>query len=120
MKKHLLISACLVSVFYFGMTSKSTVDKATSTIIVDNEKLRVVEFVSNTGEGACGLGMHEHEPHLTIILTDGSVQIHHGDGLEQEFDLKAGTTLWSEAEKHEAINTGDEILKVLLVYLKEQ
>ncbi|MBN2882598.1 MAG: hypothetical protein JXN10_03650 [Clostridia bacterium] len=119
MKKLSLILGCLVGSIIFAFGNEPAKNGDPGQVILENEKLRVVQYSSMPGEGTCGSGMHEHEAHLTIILTSGVVRVTHEGGDAHVFDLEAGTTLWAEAEKHEAINSGDGILKVLLVYLKE-
>jgi hypothetical protein len=119
MKKLSLILGCLAGSIIFVFGDEPAKNGDSGQVVLENEKLRVVQYISMPGEGTCGQGIHEHEAHLTIILTDGSVRITHAEGDTHVFDLEAGTTLWSEAEKHEAINGGDDALKVLLVYLKE-
>jgi len=49
--------------------------------------------------------MHEHDPHLTIELTAGTIQLTTPDGVSSEFQLTYGLTLWSEAGEHEAVNS---------------
>jgi len=80
--------------------------------------LKVVEYASTPGKDACGKGMHSHSPHLTIFLTDALIRLTTKDGKSQDFDIKAGFTLWSEAETHLAINNGSKPAKVYLVEVK--
>lgn len=119
MKKILLISACLVGLFINGISQGTNPEPDDGQVIIDNDKLRVVEFISSPGKSVCGPGMHDHDQHLTILLSDGKVKITAPDHQSQEYELKSGTTLWSEAETHEAVNVGDNVIQVLLVYLKE-
>ena len=118
MKKFLLISVCCVGLFYYGMGLEPNPVDENGRIIVDNDKLQVVEFIGSPGKSVCGLSMHEHKPHLSILLTDGAVKVTTPDKKSQEFDFKSGTTLWSGADIHEAVNIGDNEIRVLLVYLK--
>jgi hypothetical protein len=118
MKKILFISVCLVGLFYNGISLEQNSEGDNGRIIVDNDKLQVVEFISSPGKSSCGPSMHEHKPHLTILLTDGAVKITTPDNKSRELELKSGTTLWSGADIHEAVNIGDNVMKLLLVYLK--
>ncbi len=119
MKKLSLILGGLVGSIILAFGNEPVKNGDSGQVILENEKVMVVQYISMPGEGTCGTGMHEHEAHLTIILTGGAVSVIHEGGEAHVFDLEAGTTLWSEAEKHEVINSGEDVLKVLLVYLKE-
>ncbi|WP_162339652.1 cupin domain-containing protein [Cyclobacterium salsum] len=88
-------------------------------VILDNEKLTVIEHSSLPQGDVCGEGMHHHEPHLTVILTDAKVQITPENGESQVVEVKSGTSLWFESETHSVINKGDKLTKMVLVYLKE-
>lgn len=85
---------------------------------LENDKLKVIEFVSNPGKDACGKGMHSHVPHLTVFLTDASIRLTTPEGKVQDFLLKKGFVLWSDAETHMAANNGTEPVRVYLVELK--
>ena len=119
MKKLLMISVCLTGLnfFGFGMDNPGSTG-STEQVVVDNDELRVVEFTSEPGKDVCGIGMHSHEPHLTIVLTDGSVRVTSKDGQSAEYQLDSGAAIWFEADTHEAVNSGTQEMKVMLVYLK--
>ncbi|MFB6340134.1 cupin domain-containing protein [Saccharicrinis sp. FJH62] len=89
-------------------------------VIVDNDKIKVVEHISQPKGDVCGLGMHHHEPHLTIVLTDSKVRITPENGEPQDIEVKSGASIWFDAaETHSVVNTGDQPTKMILVYLKE-
>lgn len=89
-------------------------------VIIDNEKMKVVEHVSQPKGDVCGVGMHHHEPHLTIILTDSKVRITPQNAEPQEIEVKSGTSIWFDAaETHSVANIGSQPTKMILVYLKE-
>ena len=89
-------------------------------VIIDNDKMKVVEHVSQPKGDVCGLGMHHHEPHLTIVLTDAKVRITPENGEPQEMEVKSGTSIWFDtAETHSVANIGDQPTRMVLVYLKE-
>lgn len=89
-------------------------------ILVDNDKVKVVEFVAAPKANVCGPGMHFHKPHLTVALTNAKVLITTPGGKKREAEIPANAALWFDAGTHTAINTGDAETKLLLVYLKEQ
>ncbi len=89
-------------------------------VIIDNEEMKVVEHISQPKGDVCGVGMHHHEPHLTIVLTDAKVRITAKNGEPQEMEVKSGTSIWFDAaETHSVSNIGDHPTKMILVYLKE-
>ena len=117
--KHLLfltfLFAC-VSLSAQNHTHAESVEK----VIVDNEKIKVVEHISQPTGDVCGLGMHHHEPHLTIVLTDSKVRITPEKGEPQEIEVKSGTSIWFDAaETHSVSNIGSQEAKMILVYLKD-
>jgi hypothetical protein len=87
-------------------------------VVVDNDKMRAVEYISTSGNGMCGEGMHAHEGHLTILLSDVRLDLVTPDGHASTFALPAGTTLWSDPETHQVIHRGEAPARVLLVYPK--
>lgn len=118
MKNYLFLPALFFCSMLMGQSDgpKASTEK----VIVNNDKMKVVEFVSIPNGNVCGEGMHHHEPHLTVVLTDAKVQVTTEEGEAQDLEVKAGTSIWFESETHSVINIGDEPAKMLLVYLKEQ
>lgn len=89
-------------------------------VLIDNDKMKVVEHISQPKGDVCGIGMHHHEPHLTIVLTDAKVRITPENGQPQEMEVKSGTSIWFDAaETHSVSNSGNQPTKMILVYLKE-
>ena len=118
MKKLLLFSLFAAGLFLNGIAKDPVRAENSEQVVVDNDKVRVVEFVSTPGKDVCGAGMHSHDAHLTIVLTDGKVKITTKEGESQELELKSGTSIWFDPDTHKAVNSGSTELKVLLVYLK--
>lgn len=88
-------------------------------VILENDKLKVIEHFGLPSGDVCGEGMHHHEPHLTVLLSDAKVQITPEEGESQIVELKSGTSIWFEAETHSVTNLGNKSTKMILVYLKE-
>ena len=84
-------------------------------VVLENDQLKVTEYESTPGKDVCGIGNHSHKAHLTVLITDMKAKATTTDGKTQEVDLPAGTTFWSEAETHSAINIGNKPVKVLLI-----
>lgn len=117
--KHLILSTfCFLGFCVYGNSQQAGVVKDTIRTVLENDKLKVMEYVSTPRKDACGKGLHSHAPHLTIFLTDALIRQITKDGKEQDFDLKAGVIFWSEAETHIAINNGSNTVKAYLVEVK--
>jgi mannose-6-phosphate isomerase-like protein (cupin superfamily) len=88
-------------------------------VILDNEKMKVIQHFSMPNGDVCGEGIHRHEPHLTVVLTDAKVRITPQEGESQIVEVKSGTSIWFESETHSVTNLGDQPTKMILIYLKE-
>ena len=118
MKQLFLFAICFFGFAVYGKSQQDISVSDTIRVILENDKLKVTEYTSTPGKDVCGKGKHTHAPHLSILLTDAIVTVTTPDGKTQMFDLKAGSTFWSEAETHIAINSGSKIAKAYLVELK--
>ena len=87
-------------------------------VVFENDKLRVLEFVSRPGLGVCGSGMHSHPAHLTIALSPAKVRVKLPDGKTFVGENELGDVFWSEAETHETENIGGKDMRALIVELK--
>ena len=88
-------------------------------VVLENDKLRVLEYNSRPGVGVCGNGMHSHPAHLTVVLSDAKVRIRTPDGkTEERNSIPLGTAFWSEAETHEVENISGRNIRSLIVELK--
>ena len=87
-------------------------------VVLENEKLRVLEYNSRPGVGVCGNGMHSHPPHLTVVLSAAKVRVKTPDGKVAEHNIPQGDVFWSEAETHEVENISGRNIRSLLIELK--
>lgn len=88
-------------------------------VVLDNDRLRVLEYVSRPGLAVCGSGMHSHPEHLTVVLTPGKVRIRTPDGkVTTTPETPPGLVFWSEAETHEVENVSGREMRSLIVELK--
>ena len=99
-----------------GLTGNS--GKEAGQVILENDKVKVTEFVSAPGGDACGTGKHSHKERLVIAVTDSSIKLTTEDGKTQNLDLKAGTAFWGNAETHSVVNTGKQPAKFYAVEVK--
>ena len=118
MKQFFLSAICIMGFTIYGKSQQNNIGSDAIKVILENDKLKVTEYASTPGKDVCGKGKHSHPPHLSIFLTDALVRLTTPDGKVQDFDVKSGSTFWSEAETHMAINNGKKPAKVYLVEMK--
>jgi beta-alanine degradation protein BauB len=87
-------------------------------IALENDRVRVLEFLGRPGMGVCGQGMHSHPAHLTVVMSDWKGVATAADGRQTPRDKRAGDVFWSEAETHRVENTGSTTARVMIVELK--
>ena len=88
-------------------------------VVLENDRLRVLEFTSRPGMGVCGNGMHSHPAHLTVAITPAKVRVKLPDGKTFVAGQKPGDVFWSEAETHETENISGRDMRALLIELKQ-
>ena len=86
------------------------------TVEFENDRIRVIRIKYGPGEKSV---MHTHGPNLAVFLTTNAVRMTLPDGTSMEVTGEAGTTQWTDAEKHLPENISDEPLELVLVELKE-
>ena len=118
MKRLSIIALCVLGISFSAKCQELKISGDTIQTILENNQVKAIEYASTPGKDICGKGRHSHPPHLSILLTDAVTTVTTEDGKTQQFDLKAGTVFWSEAETHEAINNGSKPAKVYLVEVK--
>jgi quercetin dioxygenase-like cupin family protein len=97
-----------------------TVGRVPRRVVLENDSVRVLEFVSTPPSEVCGAGRHWHPARVTVFLTSGRVRVRRPDGTEALFERKAGEALWSPAAEHEVENAGDSELRILNVEVKDK
>jgi len=116
-----------VFLFFFLIVFASTAFTQTSNnnaegsgkVVVDNDKIEVVEYVGKPQGNVCGMGEHHHEAHLTVALTDATVLLTSAESEQQTAEIPADAAIWFDAGTHSATNKGSNETRLLLVYLKE-
>ena len=88
-------------------------------VVFENEKTRVLEFISRPRTEVCGVGKHSHPAHLTVLLSDAKVRITLPDGKKVEASNKAGDVMWGEAETHSVENIGGNDVRALIIEYKD-
>jgi hypothetical protein len=86
-------------------------------VVLENDRVRVLEFNSRPGMGVCGVGVHSHPAHLTVALSPAKVRVKDG-GKEFVGENQLGDVFWSEAQVHETENISGHNVRALIVELK--
>lgn len=90
-------------------------------VVLENERVRVLEYISRPGMGVCGSGLHSHPAHLSVLLSPALVRETTADGKVNEPGLMPlGTVFWSPPVTHVTENLGSSDARALLIELKSQ
>ena len=87
-------------------------------VVFENDRVRVLEFISRPGMGICGEGMHSHPAHLTIVMNGWRSLASRPGSPAKAVQRKDGEVFWSEAVTHKVENVGKTNSRVLHVELK--
>jgi hypothetical protein len=87
-------------------------------VMFENDRLRVLEYVSKPGLGICGQGRHFHPAHLTMQLTDARVKVVKA-GKTVVAEGKAGDMFWEPEGWHTVENIGGAEARAYMVELKD-
>ena len=85
-------------------------------ILIDNEKVRVIDNMSNPGDKSA---WHSHPDYLVYVIEGGTSKMNTKDGKSKIIEFKKGQTLWLDATTHETQNIGKTKIHLLLVELKK-
>lgn len=108
----------------FGITPEAlaqdavTADPRAFRVVLDNERVRVLEYRSGPGLGVCGQGMHYHPDRVTVTLTDAKVRITAPQGHAVVREIAAGQAFFATAETHSVENIGGAGTRILIIELK--
>lgn len=120
MRNFILIASCLFSsaILICGCNHKPLKEPAEK-VTINNDKIKVTEYFGDPMKDVCGIGMHSHGPHLTILLTDADVELTTPDGKKKINHLLKGVSFWSEGGSHIAVNIGKNPVRTLFVEPKQ-
>ena len=112
-------SALLVVIPHIVAASPSTaidaltVSPANFTLLLENEHVRVLEYVLTPGERD---QWHTHPPKVSYVLSGGALEIYQEDGTSFLADEKTGAAEWAGVrDKHYVKNVGSTTVRILLV-----
>lgn len=88
-------------------------------VVLENAKVRVLEYTSRPGLGVCGAAKHSHPDHVAIALTPAKVKVTQ-DGKTFVAQLQAGEAIWDPAATHVAENIGGSGTRFLLIEIKDK
>jgi len=87
-------------------------------VVLENDQVRVLEYVTKPRLGVCGQGMHSHPDHLTVVLTQIKAKVVLPDGKTFIVENKPGDVFFEPAGSHAVENIGGRETKLLLIELK--
>ena len=93
-----------------------TVDPKTHKRLLENERVRVMEFRLKPGESTA---THHHRDGVFYILNGGTIIETLSNGKTNEATLTNGDVKWTDAKSHRVKNTGSTEVKMLIVELKD-
>jgi hypothetical protein len=91
----------------------------TERVVLENARVRVIEYRSKPGGGVCGPGMHSHPAHVTIVMQPARDRVVMGQGKVQEGELQTGDVFWSDGDTHTDTNVGQTYSHLIVVELKD-
>lgn len=107
-----------------GATAEVAAQDATKTaprsyrLVLENDDVRVLEYISRPNSGVCGDGMHTHPKRVTIALKDAKVKVSTAEGATRIAGIPAGSALWGPAVKHRAEDVGGAGARFLIIEIK--
>ncbi|MEJ0102138.1 MAG: hypothetical protein WDO19_06055 [Bacteroidota bacterium] len=118
MKKIIIAGLIIIAAATNANAQDKSITSDSEKIVLENNKVKVTQYVSIPKGNVCGKGVHSHAAHLTVILTDAEVEVTLPDGKKVQQKAPAGTTFWSEAETHEVKNIGASPIKIEIIETK--
>lgn len=115
----IVLLSCLAWTGTAPAQDAAKVSPRTYKVVFEDDKVRVLEYVSKPGLGICGQGRHYHPAHLTIQLTDAKVKLTRDDGSSSTADVPAGRMFTSPAEWHTTENIGSSSARAYIVEFKD-
>jgi hypothetical protein len=108
----------------FGVTGKPlaqdapTADPRAYRVVLENDRVRVLEYKSGPGLGVCGQGMHYHPAHVTVSLTGAKLKTTTPDGKVIFREVPPGHVFFADAETHSAEIIGGAGTRTYIIELK--
>jgi hypothetical protein len=97
-----------------------TSDPRSFRVVVENERVRVIEFRSRPGLGVCGQGMHYHPERVTVSLTGVKVRVTNAEGKSRVREVPPGHVSFEPSVTHATENIGGSGSRTYMIELKDQ
>lgn len=95
-----------------------TSDPRSFRVVLENERVRVLEYRSGPGLGVCGQGVHYHPDRVTVALTEAKVRVTDAKGKVAVRDISPGHVFFARAETHSVENVGGSGTRIYIIELK--
>ena len=89
-------------------------------VLFENDKVRVLEYISKPGLGVCGVGRHFHPAHVTVSLSGGKAKATKEDGTVVTGNARPGTVFWAPAEIHDVENVSKGTMHAYIIEIKDK
>jgi len=97
-----------------------TSDPRSFRVVLENERVRALEYRSRPGLGVCGQGMHYHPDRVTVSLTGGKVKFTNVEGKSRVLDVPPGHIIFAPAVTHSTENIGGSGTRTYMIELKDK
>lgn len=84
-------------------------------LVMESDRVRVLDLFLKPGDKAA---MHYHPDHVVYVLNGGKAKLT-SSGKTDVMDMKNGQAIFLKAQSHDAENTGNTDLHLLVVELKK-
>ena len=95
----------------------ATADPRGYRVVLDNDRVRVLEYKSRPGLGVCGQGMHYHPAHVTVSLTGAKLKKTE-DAKVTFTEIPPGHVFFADAQTHSAEVIGGSGTRTYIIELK--
>ena len=111
-----VLAVTLVLGFTINTAIASGEDTAIANVLLDNDKVKVVENIRHPGSLA---PMHTHKAYIAYFFGPCKLQFKFPDGKTKVRDIPAGKLVWSDGTTHEVTVLGNQDLHTLHIQFKE-
>jgi len=117
-RRAVVVASALVALGLSGAALRAEVAALQSQkVVFENSRVRVLDYTSRPNGAVCGVGVHHHPAHLTIVLAPARDRMTVG-GKSEVGAMKVGDVYWSDGETHTDVNIGRTDSRVIVVELK--
>ena len=118
------LALCLVATSLAGCStarhSQASKQPSSASVAFENEKVRVIEYQTGSGNDICGIGKHSHPAHAYIMLEDAKLSVVSADGKESIENAKAGEVGWEPAVEHVCKKLSDGNVHCYVIEIKDK